>query len=73
MSLAPPFVQAQRREAWGELPTDPASSVENARGLTAGRLSHLPSKPNAVRRGANYQQTPHPAWFGLGYSTDAVA
>ena len=37
-----------------------------ARGLTAGRLEQLPSKPNAVRRGVNRQQTRRPAWFARG-------
>ena len=61
-----PIVQAQRREAWGEPPTDSASSAVCPRPYGRSAFTCRLYKPNAVRRGVNHRQTQRPAWFARG-------
>ena len=62
--LERPFVQAQRREAWGELPPDAASSVVRPRphGRSAfTRRAHV-LRMNRMKEGTHDTPTTHSTW-----------
>ena len=61
-----------RREAW-DAAKRRLGLAWFARGLTAGRLVQLPSKPNAVRRGTRARRWLGPAWYARGLTAGRLS